>query len=369
MSDQQVYVSVSVPVRLVGSHGISKPGFDSATKGLLSTAVADPRPGQAQFVHRFSANDMTVLGTKITSFDVADPAEGWQKLNVTFATEHTADAIQQFLQRWADALTVSFAAEQRDPWHGNLVVEVGWGQMRLNPAVVPGATNLHLHDSVSITVNEARPLSTEMLERLADSDLTEIFVEGMRANRPKAKYISWFIIIEEFERLATDAEFQGLFTSLFPKKKEERKAIAKASQLTGKPLERLQTFLGNPNLTVESRAEKLCALLKTIGITEVSALNTNTYIDVDLCQNLIDGRNALAHKGNKVEEHLLYKVLFPLSCRVMDYLNTRDGGLGNPDPAMGVLPSASSVILNGEMPSRTPVIPERDPHEEGPAKA
>jgi len=316
------YVSVTVPVRLVGSHGISRPGFQAVRKGALSTVVANPAHGNAPFVHCFSATDIIVLGVEIASFEVGEPAGGWQELKVAFVTEQTDGAIEGFLQRLADALTASFASGQLDPWYGNLVVEVGWGGMRLVRPPVPGVATLDLHDSLSMTSEEARPLSTQVLESLPDSDLTEIFVEGMRANRPKAKYISWFIMLEELERLATAAEFSHLCTPLFPTK-AGRKEIAKASGLTGKQLERLQAFLGNPNHTAENRAEKLCALLNAIGITQVPALTTTTPIDVDLCQRLIDGRNALAHKGTKVDENLLYLVLFPLSCRVMEYLNTR----------------------------------------------
>lgn len=353
MSDRQGYVSVTVPVRLVGSHGVSKPGFESAVqKGTLSTAVTAPAPGEAPFDRRFSATDLVVLGFEITSFEVSEPVEGWQELKVVFATAQTAEAIEQFLQRFANALTASFASGQRDPWYGNLVVEVGWGGMRLTRAAIPGVTTLGLHDSLSIAMEVNSPLSARALESLQDSSLTEIFVEGMRANRPRAKYISWFIMIEELERLATDPEFSHLFAPLFPKK-EDRNAVAKASGLTGKPLERLRGFLGDPKHTVENRPEKLCALLQAIGIREVPALSTTTIIDVDLCQRLVDGRNALAHKGTKADEDLLYLVLFPLSCRVMEYLNTRGPGLRGANRVVGLFSPPSNDSPNGEMPVRT----------------
>ncbi|HEY1936044.1 MAG TPA: hypothetical protein VGG99_28905 [Acetobacteraceae bacterium] len=322
MAEDESYISAKIPVRLTGSHGISRPGFKSMRKGSLSTKLVNPSAGSPPFVHSFSATAITVLGFTIASFAVGEPADGWQELKVIFAKEQTALAIEGFVLRLADDLTAFFAPSQRDLLYGNLIVEVDWARMWLERASVPESDRLNVQDSVSVTVDEPHSLTPQLLESLTETDLTQVFVEGMRANRPKAKYISWFVMIEELERLAVTAKFSHLFERLFPKK-ADRNRIANASGLTGKPLERLRSFLGDPNHTVQSRAEKLQSLLQEVGIKELPTPNTTIVIDVNLCQKLINQRNNLAHKGTVVDEDLLYVVLFPLSCRVMEYLSSR----------------------------------------------
>lgn len=171
-----------------------------------------------------------------------------------------------------------------------------------------------------MTSKDHQALTAQKLEALTTSYLTEIFVDGMRANQPKAKYSNWFILIEELERLAT-SKFSCLFTPLFPK--AERKMIAKASGLGGDQLDRLRNFLGSPNHTMENRAEKLYAILKEIRLTEFMVIGDKKInVDLSLCEKLIESRNSLAHKGTKVDEDLLYNSLFPLSFQVLGYLNS-----------------------------------------------
>jgi len=330
MSESQGYTSVTVPVRLVASHGVSRPGFQSVLKGAIASTVPNAAPGTDPFMMHFSAAHVVILGVEVDTFEVGPPVGGSQELAVIFAVEQSEKAIAGFLRHLADALTASFAADQKDPWYGNLVVEIGWAGMRLKrpfAQVASGVVPLDVHASVMMTSEEARPLTPGLLEALSESDLTEIFVEGMRANRPKAKYAAWFIMVEEFERLATEPEFSDRFMPLFPTK-AGRKAVAKASGLTGKALERLQQFLGNPNHTVENRAEKLSSLLLAVGIAEVPSLVGKRAVNTTLCEQLIEGRNALAHKGKKVDEDLLYLVLFPLSLHLMNYLNGRSAAAG-----------------------------------------
>ncbi len=330
MDENQGYTSVTVPVRLVASHGLSRPGFESRLRGALASSTANPAPGGDPFVMQFEAKDLTILGVDVAKFTVGSPAHVGdpQELAVEFVAGQTEEAIESFLRCFADALTASFAADQRNPWYGNLVVEVVWAGMRVARPSTPGAVALNVHASMTMTSEEARPLTTQVLKSLADSDLTEIFVEGMRANRPKAKYASWFIMVEEFERLATDSEFSSRFTPLFPTK-AERRQVATASGLAGNALKRLQQFLGNPNHTLENRAEKLASLLQAVGITEIPTIKDGSIaLDVAICDRLIDGRNALAHKGKSVDQDLLYTVLFPLSLRLMNYLDRRQDRAG-----------------------------------------
>jgi hypothetical protein len=115
-------------------------------------------------------------------------------------------------------------------------------------------------------------------------------------------------------------DFSSFFTPLFPK--GSRKEITKASGLDGNSLGRLKSFLGDPKHTVENRAEKLTFMLKKIGIVDVQTLSSTIPMTLELSEKLISNRNNVAHKGSKVDEDLLYNILFPVSYRVMHYLNT-----------------------------------------------
>jgi hypothetical protein len=109
MTEEKSYISVTVPIRLAGSHGTSRRGFESVRKGSLSTKAVNPPPRSAPFVQSFSATAITVLGFAIASLAVSKPSEGWQKLKVTSVKKQTALAIGSFVLRLADALAASFA--------------------------------------------------------------------------------------------------------------------------------------------------------------------------------------------------------------------------------------------------------------------
>jgi hypothetical protein len=113
----------------------------------------------------------------------------------------------------------------------------------------------------------------------------------------------------------------------------ERDAIAKASGLARDQLKRLKDFLGNPSHTVQNRAEKLFAILGAINLHEFTIIGDKKItVDLKLVRQLIKGRNKLAHKGSEVDENLLYNVLFPISLRVLPYLNASDMPSGQASP-------------------------------------
>lgn len=314
----EVFVSVSVAIRLIGSHGVNVPGYQFSRHGgfaAFSENGADVR-------ETFSFSDITVLDLKLDTFLVGPPSkhepQGWQALTVHFKEPQISTAIEKFLRDLATALTASFASRQRDPWNGNLVVDIDWSGVRLNRP--PAAASIEPYAFTRITSKESRLLTAQQLESLGTSYLTEIFVEGMRAAQPKAKYSNWFIPIEELERLAT-SKFSSLFTPLFTAAEQER--IVKESRLAGSQLDQLKRFLRSPTNTVQSRAEKLYAILIKIGLIEFEVLeNKKVNVDLCMCKTLINTRNSLAHKGSKIDEDLLYNVLFPLSFIVVKYLST-----------------------------------------------
>ena len=315
MSD--VFISANVPIRIAGSHGQNVPGFKSTRDGVFVSIVPEP----PHFTKQFLATDVTVLAVALETFAIEPPgANGWQKLEVAFKERQTKESVIAFLERLSTALTALSSAGQRDPWYGNLVVEMDWFSLQFEKPRT-AAMAIDARGQLAMTSEDFTVLTAEKIEALGISDLTEIFVDGMRANQPKSKYLNWFIPLEELENLAS-TDFSHLFTPLFPK--TERSEIAKASKLTGGQLNRLKNFLGSPNHTVQNRNEKLSTILHAIGICELTTIKeTKVPVDVTLCGRLTQGRNSLAHKGTKVDEDLLYNVLFPLSQRVLAYLDGR----------------------------------------------
>jgi len=318
MSD--LFVSVTIQIRLTASHGFNEPGFQSSSSGTFSTPIEDA----PHYVETVSHNSITVLGLELVTFSIAAPTNrephGWQSMTINFREPQTDKAIQTFLSNLAIAITASLAPSQRDPWYGNLFVDIDWFSIHLNP-LSSGAGNIDVSARMQMTAKHHQTLPVETLEGLTVSGLTEIFVDGMRSNQPKSKYSNWFIPLEELEQLAT-TDFKTLFTPLFPS--TSRAGVAKASGLTGTHLERLKGFLGNPNHTVQGRSEKLFEILKSLELLEIPTIKEEKItLDLKYCNRLIQGRNSLAHKGTKVDEDLLYNVLFPLSFRVLNYLITR----------------------------------------------
>jgi hypothetical protein len=317
----------SVAIRIIASHGYNRPGFTSSRYGKFSSVVKNGE----EYPDKFSANDLVVLNQKCEIFSIGQPTSGdeklsWQELYVVFENALSPDDVSIFIEKLADALSIHFAKNQRDPWYGNNYVDIGWSSLQLtslekwNSTPEQLSSSFEFSASLSIKSVERIDLNTEIIETLQDSSYSAIFSEGMRAPQPKAKYINWFVLIEELEK---QDEFKKLFTPMFSK--ADQTVILNAT--TGMPemlKTRLNNFLTNPNLHTESRHEKLCKILHQIGITTLPTLsNIKIDVNVELCKRLIKERNLAAHRGSTIDENLLYNSLFPIAYGALQFLNKK----------------------------------------------
>lgn len=307
---KKLVLGVRAPVSLKGSHGLEKPGFQSAQTGIFREVGASTQePPQP-----IEIDDVTILGLALSHFRLTSIADDRFDLRLNFAEPLPEAEAFEFLQQLADAWSLTFAPTQRDGWHGNLYVHISWSGVEAiethGPMIVG---SLGLQARRTVWVDKA------FLETLHWSPLVDVFVEGMKAAQPKSKFLFWFVILEELERRD---EFAELFTPVF--NNEDKAAVHKALAGKNQALNRLKSLLNNPAVTTESRAEKLCRILHHIGIEELSTISEDVMsVDLALCADLIKQRNQVAHKGSKISEFSLYMVLFPLSQRALTYMLSR----------------------------------------------
>jgi hypothetical protein len=310
-SDKRIIYGLEAPLRLIASHAIGYPGFQSARRGEFVRLVAsEDRSAEIDL------RDVTVLGTQLEKFTLERAKGETRLLKIDFKCATTEDDAFSFLQKLADAWSATLAGRQRDPWYGNLFVDVRWAGVK---ALRAESGVIEIESSLQITSIEGVAVTPELLSDLRWSPLTDVFVEGMKASQPKSKFLFWFVILEELEKRG---EFLSLFTPMFsPEEKTQMQEVVRSS---GAALQRLNGLLNNPMTTLEGRAAKLSRIVDAMGSSIIQGLAGPIVVDQARCAALIDQRNKVAHKGSSINESLLYSVLFPLSRNALNYILDRD---------------------------------------------
>ncbi|WP_223618948.1 hypothetical protein [Lysobacter sp. ESA13C] len=309
-ADQRIVYGFEAPLRLVASHDIANPGFQSARYGEFVPLEASSKDRLAEIELR----DLTILGVPLVKFTLARPSGDTRLLRVDFDRAMTEPEAFSFLQKLADAWSAKLATGQRDPWYGNLYVDIRWAGVKTLTAQSGG-----MEGSLEITSLEGVPVTPAVLSALRWSPLTDVFVEGMKAQQPKSKFLFWFVILEELEKRA---EFVSLFTPLFSsEQKAQLQSVVRSDSVT---LQRLNGLLNNPTTTVEGRAAKLARIVDALGCSSINGLSGPIVVDQTRCAALIEQRNRVAHKGSSINTDLLYTVLFPLSRAALNYILDHD---------------------------------------------
>jgi hypothetical protein len=306
MSEPERGSKFEVPIRFQTSHNIAQPGFQSDRKGEFFSSQGTPLANSPLVL-----NNLVVLEITVQLLMLKTRNKDWYQLTIELPDPLTMDEFQKWLRQLADAFTASLATTQRDPWYGNLILDVRWSGLRMESPKTNGIAIIgSSHTSIENVV-----ISASILEALQWSPLIAIFVEGMRAPQAKVKFLFWFVIIEELEGRE---EFRPLFKPLFsdPEKEELLKA-----KLGDAAKNRLTQLLNDPKVTGEGRARKLLLILQEVGLDKVKALFGEITIDEEICKSLIAQRNHVAHKGKQINEDQLYNILFPLSQGALKYLN------------------------------------------------
>lgn len=299
--------SFEIPVRLVSSHSIANPGFQSKRKGEF---VSNGKPISSQPFH---AEKIEVLGVNLNSLTLSQSTQGRYLLHLEFENPYTVSDAQDYIVRLTDTFTVSLASSQKDAWYGNLLLEAGVSGLR---DVSPKPENtIHVEGSVGLTSEEIIQIDDKKFTSLEWSPLTAIFAEGMRAPQPKAKFLFWFVILEELE---AREEFKSMFTPLFS---DAEKTQLMAANLTAEGKQRVSQLLSNVAATKEGRPQKLLNILQKIGLHQVQGLRGPIVIDEKICRSLIKQRNNIAHKGASINKDELYTILFPLAQGALAYIS------------------------------------------------
>ncbi|WP_156470020.1 hypothetical protein [Acetobacter cerevisiae] len=298
-----------MPIRIEASPGMDVRGFSSSSTGFLCTPSAT-----GQHAPGCILTSVTILGVTIARLEIGAVENDWQSMELEFSAPMKLDEIDSFLTRFADSFSVDMAKKQITPLHGMLTVTV-----RLTELVVLDPNDqsgqITITDDLNITSKTATPVDPLCLQTFQGSALSQIFAEGMRNPDPKMKYISWFVVLEELEKLFS---FPSLFSS------SEISQITAAVTLTPAQTTRLSNMMKGPGVTVLSRSEKLYDILSNNNMGTVININGTKTIDINDCKKLIKQRNLVAHKGTTVDTHTLYDILFPLAIEALAYIEGRN---------------------------------------------
>jgi|GEM_PF-4189514 len=299
---------IRVPIRIEPSPGMDVRGFSSSSTGFLCTSSAT-----GQHTPGCVLTGVTILGVTINRLEIGAVENDWQSMELEFAGPMKLDEIDSFLTRFADSFSVDLAQDQRDPLHGMLTVTV-----RLTGLEVidldAHSSQIAITDNLKVMSKTAIAVDPRHLQTYQGSALSQIFAEGMRNPDPKMKYISWFVVLEELEKLFS---FPPLFS------KAEISQITAAVTLTQAQKTRLSNIMNGPSVTILSRAEKLYDILSTTGMVTVININGVKTITLDDCKDLIQQRNLVAHKGRTVDTNTLYDILFPLAIEALAHIEGR----------------------------------------------
>ena len=311
-SDERTVYGLQAPLRLVASHDIARPGFQSARRGEFVLMDASPRDASTEIV----LQDLTILGVPLAKFVLKSPNGDTRLLRIDFDRAMTESDAFSLVQRLADAWSAALADGQRDPWYGNLYVDIRWAGVKTITAQSGG-----IEASMQMTSVEGVAVVPALLSALRWSPLTDVFVEGMKASQPKSKFLFWFVILEELEKRE---EFLSLFTPMFSA--EDKAQLQDAVRSNSLALQRLNGLLNNPTTTLEGRAMKLARIIEAVGGQSIDGLSGPILVEQARCAALIEQRNKVAHKGSSIDKDLLYTVLFPLSRIALKYILDRDAG-------------------------------------------
>lgn len=309
-SDERTAYGLEAPLRLVASHNIAHPGFDSARRGEFVLMSGSSQDAAAEIVFR----DLTIFNVPLAKFVLQSPSGDTRLLRIDFDRAMTEADAFSFIQKLADAWSATLAGRQRDPWYGNLYVDIRWAGVKTLTGQKGG-----IEASMRMTSIESVAVTTELLSALRWSPLTDVFVEGMKASQQKSKFLFWFMILEELEKRE---EFSHLFTPMFSA--DEKARLQEVVRSNSSALQRLNGLLNNPTTTLESRSAKLARIVDALGSSSIDGLSGPILVDQTCCASLIEQRNRIAHKGSSIDTDLLYTVLFPLSRIALNYILDRD---------------------------------------------
>ena len=312
-SDERTVYGMKAPLRLVASHDIAQPGFQSVRRGEFVLMGASSQDASTEIVLR----DLTILGVPLAKFVLQSPSGDTRLLQVDFDRAMTEADAFSFIRRLADAWSATLADGQRDPWYGNLYVDIRWAGVKTITAQSGG-----VQASVQMT-------SIENVRCRAGASVRLAVVAAHRRVRGGYESVATEV---EVPILVLDpggtGEAGGVPVPVYADVlgRGQGAVAGRGALRTIWHCSALNGLLNNPTTTLEGRAAKLARIVEMVGGSSIDGLSGPFLVDQARCAALIEQRNKVAHKGSSIDKDLLYTVLFPLSRIALKCILDRDAG-------------------------------------------
>lgn len=269
----------------------------------------------------FSGSDITAItggdffehahcfGYDVTSASIGT-INGRYKVSVEMTNEIDIDDATSFVECFASFTTYLLSFDQNH-FYGSPFIDVAYGEFYRDNG---DGLRDHLNLNVTRRIGTDRfPSNVPELHELA-----HFFFLGMQSNNVKAKYFNLFLILEALEAspLGRSMYADGtLFTE------NDKQLIRDAANKLGDQ-RKAGVVLRVLSQTDEPRHVKLSGILHSLGIMDFQHLEGQPVVAVTptITKELIQTRNKLFHKGNAVDENLLWGTLIPITRRVVTAL-------------------------------------------------
>ncbi|MBI1262755.1 MAG: hypothetical protein GC184_13635 [Rhizobiales bacterium] len=247
--------NIEAPFALRTSHNIVEHGFKGESKFEITNAV--------------DAKNIDVLGVIWEEIKIVPTPNGGLLKGVSSGFQDENEVLN-FLVRFESAVSSHFGLTQGNPHYGGVFIEIDLYALQITPSASSssggGAAAMHVSDSLAIEISTSLSLAQADLDKLRFNAIVDLFFAGSRASTPEAKFLNWFIIIEEFveNNMPLNKNFELLFSEI--ERAEIKNFGAKYPKKWGRVAGVFETR------TEKSRHEKLSEILHAIGVTEVKSV-------------------------------------------------------------------------------------------------
>lgn len=225
----------------------------------------------------------------------------------------TNKEIESFARKTESYTTLLLANSDVNPQSGFSYAEVDW--LHFNPRETNGSSLQDVWIIMSSAMTKIVTFNKDQwnVENDYSNVIFDNYYDGIRATHCKSKYFHWFLIIEVIEH-------SNLYQRKFNEKlfdEVELEAIAK--QFENDKTKR-DAILGLKWRTKKQRAEKLHEILQEIGVGSYQFRDEKHELSLKTVKTMIDYRNKLFHRGEKLDEQFVWNKFFPIIREIVNLL-------------------------------------------------
>jgi hypothetical protein len=293
-------VGLSVPFSIVTSHQIKEADFSGAN--AITWQVPYEHAGIR--IADFGPFQLTIRGTP----------PGKYSLELASDAPFASDKAEVLLVVIQQNLTFLLNRQNPNPHYGTYFIDLDIAECRFIHST-PGA---RISDHLSIRSEGIYQSQADDWPRSADTQIMKYYFDGARAGDSKSKYFQWFRIIEHLEGSKKYLNGMGWHPFFTAEEQGSLNKFADSFKETNKETRKSSAIRELLKRTLESRAEKLAAFLKYLGISEYGRPGHEIGVDAESLKSVIAARNRLFHAGSTLDEALLWGHLFPLATTVTE---------------------------------------------------